>query len=270
MGNELSGRSAIVTGAGHGAGLAIARRLVRAGASVMMADADEARLGAEVAALAGGGHDGRAAAFFGDLREKLGMTNLMAATMEAHDGIDILVNANHLVATSDPLSPETDQFEAMLARNVTATLRLSQIAARRMIALAEEDEAGAPADRAILNVSSIFARQAPPMLFAYAVSCAAIEQMSRSLALALAPHRVRVNALAVGKVGVRGAGAGAEAAEAALGGDVPPLGRAGEPRDAAEAALFLVSPAAAFVTGQTLAVDGGRMLSAPIFATDEG
>ncbi|MCB1401691.1 MAG: SDR family NAD(P)-dependent oxidoreductase, partial [Rhodobacteraceae bacterium] len=102
MANELAGKSVIVTGAANGFGLAVARRFVRAGASVVMADHEEAKLDSEVAALTSEEFDGRAIAFVGDLREKLSMTNLIAATIDANDGIDILVNAARLLLPSDP------------------------------------------------------------------------------------------------------------------------------------------------------------------------
>ncbi len=262
MANGLSGRSAIVTGAARGIGLAIARRLVRAGAVVMMADIDEHRLDVEVEALAEAGYEGRPTAFVGDLRQKLAMANLMAATMDAQEGVHILVNACRLLTPSSPLDPEEDRFDETMAQNVTALLRLSQIVGKRMIELAD-DEGSERVDRAILNISSVHARRAPPELLAYSVSCAALEQLTRTFALAMAPHGVRVNALAVGGIAGRAlqqAVDGEEDLQDALSSDAP-LGRTGERKEVADAALFMVSPAASFVLGQVLDVDGGRLLA---------
>jgi 7-alpha-hydroxysteroid dehydrogenase len=265
MASGLAGKSVIVTGAARGVGRAIAHAFVKAGAAVMMADIDEARLETEVETLTEAGLDGRATAFVCDLREKLAMANLMAATMDAHEGIDILVNAGRMLAASDPLDPEGDRLEETLAQNVTANLRLSQIVARRMIEMANAGE-GRPDDRAILNVTSVFAQRARPDLLAYSVASAALDQLTRALALALAPSGIRVNALAVGGLPGRAlteALPGIEDLPEALGTSVP-LGRAGDPRDYAAAALFLASPAARFITGQVLAVDGGRLLVDPL------
>jgi 7-alpha-hydroxysteroid dehydrogenase len=255
----------IVTGAARGIGLSIARRFVRAGALVMMADADEVRLGREIDTLTGEAYDGRAVAFVCDLREKLSMTNLVAATLDAHDGIDVLVNATRLIQRSDPLSPDGDGVETALAQNVMGPLRLSQIVARRMIELGQAEEPG-PADRAIVYVSSVQALRTSPALMGFSVACAAVEQLTRTLALALAPHRIRVNALAVG--GVPGEPLAAALSEiddlSEAIAEITPLGRVGDPADFAGAALFLASPAAGFVTGQVLSVDGGRTLVDPL------
>ncbi len=266
MANGVSGKSVIVTGAASGIGRAIARRFVMKGACVMMADVEEDKLDAEIETLNGEGYDGKAQPFYGDVSEKLSMTNLLAATIDAYDGIDILVNASRMLVSAAPLASEGDQFEAILGQNVIATYRLSQIVARRMIEIAGDEDGDARVDRAILNVSSIQGRRSVPELLAYSVSCAALEQLTRSLAGTLAHHRIRVNAIAVG--GILGATLGdalsgiddlAEAME-----EVIPLGRLGDPAEAAEAALFLASPSASFVTGQILTVDGGRLLLDPL------
>jgi 7-alpha-hydroxysteroid dehydrogenase len=261
---EFTDRSVIVTGAARGIGLAIARRFVRAGASVVMADMDEARLELEVEALNGEGNDGRCLAVVGDLREKLTMTNLVAATLDAFDGVDVLVNASRVIAPSEPLSPDRDGLEATLTRNVLGTVRLSQIAARRMIELRSGETE--PRDRAIVNISSVQALRTSTALMAYSIGCAAIEQATRTLALALAPHRIRVNALAVGGVAGRSLAAAmptiADLPEALA--DITPLGRIADAADFAGAALFLASPSAGFVTGQVVTVDGGRSLVDPL------
>jgi 7-alpha-hydroxysteroid dehydrogenase len=267
MASTVAGKSVIVTGAARGIGLAIARRFVAAGARVMLADMDEARLAHEVAAISDSAQDGRATAFFGDLRQKLTMTNLAAATLDAYEGIDVLVNASRVLVRSEALVAEADGLEETLAQNVSATLRLTQIIARRMIELSAAEEE-TPPDRAIVNLSSVQALRTAPSLLAYSVGCAAVEQLTRTLALVLAPHRVRVNALAVGGVPGRAladALPGIEDLGEALA-EVTPLGRIGDPQDFADAALFLASPAASFITGQVLAVDGGRQLLDPLSA----
>jgi 7-alpha-hydroxysteroid dehydrogenase len=263
----MDGRSVVVTGAANGVGLAIARRFAQAGASVMMADRDEAKLEAECAAIASEGFEGRAQIFSGDLRERLTMQNLMAATFDAFERLEVLVNASRLLVSADPLSHEQDRFEDVLAQNVTATFRLCQIAAKRMIAHAEEGgEAGA-----IVNLTSSDAERSRPELLAYSVSAAALDQLTRALAAALAGRKIRVNAVAVGGMlghSLSEALKGIEDLPEALE-EVIPLGRLGETSEAADAVLFLASPAASFITGQILAVDGGRRLFDPLDSSAE-
>jgi 7-alpha-hydroxysteroid dehydrogenase len=265
MSDGFSGRSVIVTGAANGIGLATARRFVRAGASVMMADIEEDKLEREVETMGSEGFDGQVQAFHGDLRERLATSNLMAATIDAYDEIHVLVNTARMLATGDPLDPASDRFEEVLQQNVTTKLRLSQAAARRMIDLASADGA-TPVDRAIVNVSSIYGQRCLPRLLAYSVAAAALDQTTRCLAMALAGHGIRVNAVAPG--GIVGQAltdtlTEIEDLQDAVR-EVTPLGRLGEFNNIADAILFLASTASEFTTGQILTVDGGRSLLDPL------
>lgn len=259
MASPLSEKTVIVTGAANGIGLAIARKFVKAGARVMLADIDEERLLAEVDALKD--ERGEAVAYAGDLRKKLAVSNLMAATVDAFDSLDILINASRQTGLMDPLCGDNEVFESLMHQNVTVALRLCQAAAKRMIKLAADREPGEPIG-SIVNITSIAAERTRPELLAYSVSTAAQNQLTRSLAVAFADKGVRVNAVALGSVmsaslrdvcrlddDIK------DAVRAAT-----PLGRIAEASEAAEAALFLASDKAAFITGQILAVDGGRSL----------
>jgi 7-alpha-hydroxysteroid dehydrogenase len=117
-----------------------------------------------------------------------------------------------------------------------------------------------------VNVTSVAAQLTLPELAPYSVSCAAVDQLTRSMAVALAPRGVRVNAVSIGGV-MTGALKDALREREDLRGQmigVTPIGRIGEPAEAAEVAVFLASDAASFVTGQIVAVDGGRSLLDPL------
>jgi 7-alpha-hydroxysteroid dehydrogenase len=258
----LDGRAAIVTGAAGGVGLAAARRLGEAGAEVMMTDPDDEALADAVATLSG---EGLAVARWScNLREKLGVANLIASTLDRFGRIDVLVNANVAVIRGEPLTVDVDAFDQAIDANLRSVLVLSQAVARKMVeAPPAEGEAGA-----IVNVTSIAAHRTARDLLPYSVSCAALDQLTRSMALALAPRGVRVNAVALGGVMTRGLKA-ALREQPDLRAPLlaaTPLGRIAEAAEAAEAILFLASPAARFVTGQILAADGGRSALDPLAA----
>ncbi len=261
MSQPLQGRVAIVTGAGQGVGLSIARLLVERGANVMFADADEAALKAGTSDY--DSRAGRVRRFAGQMAERLAMANLLSATLDAFDRIDILVNAHRLVQQSDPLDTDPASLDNMLHQNMMAGLRLSQMVAKRMIRQAGDSRNPAGAG-AIVSVSPA-ARQLPSMLD-YSIACAAQRQAVRGLALALAPHRIRVNGVAFASVMTHEVKSALRTTPAlrdrVLAGT--PLGRIAAPDELAETVLYLVGDGARFVTGQIVTVDGGRGLTDPV------
>lgn len=264
MSFSISGKTAIVTGAANGIGLAIGKQFAAAGANVMFADVDEAGL---IRELGNQPEDSSTRYFSGDLRERLTIANLLSATIDAFDQIDILVNGARQVLTSDPLDPEDDSTEMLLNENLLPTLRLSQQVAKRMMKQGEGREGGG-SQGTIINLSSIAARRTHPELMAYSVSSAAMDQMTRSLSVALAPHRIRVNSIAFGSVMsaslksvLKENRAYREDIEAHT-----PLGRIASPTELTETAQFLASEASGFMTGQVVTLDGGRTLLDPVAA----
>ena len=261
MSFSISGKTAIVTGAANGIGLAVARHFADQGANVMFADMDEASLTKEVGKAAAE-EDTNIRCFAGDLREKLNQANLLSATIDAFERVDILVNANRQVLTTDPLDVEDNSLDVLLSQNLTASYRLSQTIAHRMIAQAKQDMQNDGPVGSIINLSSIAAQRVHPDLLGYSVGTAALDQITRSLAVVLAPHRIRVNAVAFGSVMSASLRAALldqdEAREKII--SHTPLGRIAGPAELAEAVQFLASDASGFVTGQVITVDGGRTL----------
>ncbi|QIE42697.1 SDR family NAD(P)-dependent oxidoreductase [Meridianimarinicoccus aquatilis] len=273
MSFSVEGKTAIVTGAAHGIGLAIARHLLEAGANVMFADIDEARLKEELSDEADNDH---AAYFAGDLRERLTLANLMSATIEKFDRLDILVNASRQVVATDPdhLLDLDETVSQQLEQNLMIALRLSQLAAKRMIAQSVEDQDSetdmSPSRPAgsIINLSSIAARRTHPQLLAFSVSTAALDQLTRSLAVALAPSRIRVNAVAFGSV-MSSSLKDKLKENRSFRSDIvdhTPMSRIARPTEVTETVQFLASEGAGFMTGQILTVDGGRTLLDPVNA----
>ena len=261
MSFSIAGKTAIVTGAAVGLGHAIARHFLDQGANVVLADQGDKQLKAGAGDLAE--HE-NARLFTGDLRERLTVANLLSATIDAFERVDILVNAAREFSVMDPLDPGDDGLERALTQNLSVALRVSQAVARRMIAQAEngngnnrDSDAGA-----IINFSSVAAHRTQAELLGFSVATAAAEQMTRSLAVALAPHHIRVNGIAPGSM--MSASLKEQLAEhpdyrkSILSGT--PLHRIGTAKELAATAQYLASPASSFMTGQVLVLDGGRSL----------
>jgi 7-alpha-hydroxysteroid dehydrogenase len=200
------------------------------------------------------------------LREKLTLANLLSATIDAFDQVDILVNASRQVLPSDPLNPDDDAVEILLNQNLITSLRLTQLVAKRMMKQAEDREEGSAGT--IVNLSSIAARRTHPDLMAYSVASAALDQMTRSMAVALAPHRIRVNAVAFGSV-MSASLQGTLKENRDYRADIEehtPLGRIASATELADAVQYLASDGSGFMTGQIMTVDGGRTLLDPVAA----
>ncbi len=262
MSFSITGKTAIVTGAANGVGLAIGRHFVKMGANVVFADMDEKTLCHEMGDAAKMEENVRI--FSGDLRKKLTIANLLSATVDAFERIDILVNATRQVMTTDPLNPDDNSVEELLQQNTLTALRMSQAVARRMIKQADGDDEN-NSHGSIVNISSISARRTHPDLLGYSVSNAALDQMTRSLAVALAPNRIRVNAVAFGSVmsaSLKGSLKEQEGTRETIVENTP-LQRIASPGEVSDAVQYLASDAAGFVTGQIITVDGGRTLIDP-------
>lgn len=247
---RLDGQAAIVTGASGGLGGMIAHALASAGCAVLVTARREERLAKLVEAITAAG--GRAVAAPADLRDPGHAESLCERAVAEFGRLDgVVLNAG--VATMGPAEDEDlAAFGDVVSVNVTAQMALAAAAARRMI----------PAGRGgwMIAQSSILARRAATSggLAAYIASKGAVESLVRELARLWAPHGIRVNALAPG-VFLTEMNAPMLAGEERLRSVTAriPLGRTGVPADIAGVAVFLASPAAAYVTGQVLPLDGG-------------
>jgi glucose 1-dehydrogenase len=249
---RLDGKVAIVSGGARGIGLAIARRYVAEGARVAIADVDE-RAG-QTAADAMGTASCRFVAT--DVGNAESAENAVAETCRAFGAVDILVNNAGIVHGADFLDLSEADFDRVLRVNLKGAFLLGQVAARRMVA---QVAAGRPAG-CIINMSSVNGVVAIPNHLPYCVSKGGLDQLTKVMALALAPHGIRANAIGPGSImtDILKAVATDQAAMQRILSRTP-AGRIGEPDEIASVAVFLASADASYVTGQTLYADGGRL-----------
>ena len=264
MSISIAGKTAIVTGAANGIGLAIARHFVDQGANVIFADRDEAALLKEVGEIDDDASPMRI--FAGDLREKLTIENLLSFTLDAFDRVDILVNGSRQFGLTDAFDRDDQSVELMLKQNMGCALQLSQRIAARMIKQAADSDDERTEVGTIVNLSSISASVTNADLMGFSIAAAAMNQMTRSMAISLAPKGIRVNAVALGSV--MSASLKSKLNDEDHGRETiikhTPLGRIAQASEVAGVVQFLASEAASFVTGQIISVDGGRSLLDPV------
>ncbi|HEX2257702.1 MAG TPA: SDR family oxidoreductase [Afifellaceae bacterium] len=260
----LENKVAIITGGARGIGLATARRFLEDGARVVIGDLDEDAGSQAAEAL---GDLGPVRFVHCDVGDRLSVRNLTAATVDAYGQIDVLVNNAGIVHGAPFLELSEEDFDRVLRVNLKGAFLAAQAVARRMVK--QIDAGGAPG--AIVNMSSINAVVSIPNQVPYSVSKGGMNQLTKALALALAPHRIRVNAIGPGSImtDMLAAVATDRAARRRVLTRTP-LGRIGEPAEVAAVAAFLASDEASYMTGQIVYVDGGRLaLNYTVDVTDE-
>jgi NAD(P)-dependent dehydrogenase (short-subunit alcohol dehydrogenase family) len=247
-------RSAIVTGASSGIGRATARKLAADGFGVLAVGRDQAALHQVCTEI--GADGGKAQAFVADVTTAEAPAVIVRAATNAFGGVDALVNAAGIIASAGVAETSDEVWDTMLDINVRAPFRLIREAASALIAR----------KGSVVNVSSVAGPRAFAGVAAYCVSKAAVDQLTRVAALDLAPRGVRVNAVNPGVVVTnlhRRSGIDesryAEFLERSR--TTHPLGRVGTPEEIAGVIAFLVSSASGWITGETVAIDGGRHLT---------
>lgn len=249
---SLNGRVAIVTGAGKGIGRACALALAQAGADVALAARTAADLEAVAESVRALGR--RALVVPTDVADELALDNLVERARTELGAVTLLVNNAGGAGPNDPRKMRAEDFSRVLAWNVTPAYLLIQKAAAGM------REAGGGA---VVNISSVAARYAQKHFSAYGAAKAALNQMTRNLAQDYAPD-VRINAIEPGTIETDALAPFLTPERRARMEQSTPMGRLGRPEDIASAALFLLSPAAGWITGKVLGVDGG--VEAPNFS----
>lgn len=241
-------KTAVITGGASGIGLAIARKFSEKGLTTILVGRDKAKLRSAAVEL------GSNAVFFVcDLSKLDEIPSLVSAIIERFGRIDILVN-NAGINLKKPFTEVTDEdYQKIILTNQTSMFSLTRSVARFM----EEQEEGC-----VLNISSMASQYGLPKVIAYTASKSAIEGMTRAMAVELSPMGIRVNCIAPGfirtKMSANALDNDPERKKKVL--SRTPMGRLGRPEEVADAAWFLVSDEASYITGIVLPVDGGNSI----------
>lgn len=249
----LNGKTAIVTGGAGGIGYAVAERFLKEGAKVVIADFDAGKGDKAVKAL---GPETSVRFIKTDVGSASDVGKMIDGAVAAFGEIDILVSNAGIVHGADFLDIDEADFDRVLRVNLKGVFLSGQAVARRM---AERVKTGGPAGT-IINMSSVNAVFAIPNQVPYSVSKGGVSQLTKVMALSLAPYGIRVNAIGPGSImtNILKAVASDKAAMDKIMMRTP-LGRIGEPSEIASIAAFLASDDSSYITGQTIYADGGRL-----------
>ncbi len=246
----LAGKVTVITGAAQGIGCACAERFAREGAPLALWDVDDARGDALARRFEAAGQ--RAIYLHCDVSRAAEVGAALQATLAAFGRVDVLVNNAGIFKAADFLDVTEADWDAVIGVNLKGSFLVGQACARVMVA----QKAGA-----IVNMSSVNGLMAMATIASYNASKGGINQLTRAMALALADHGVRVNAVAPGTIATELAAKAVltsdEARQRILG--RTPLRRLGEPSEIADLVAFLASDAASYLTGQIVYADGGRL-----------
>jgi 3-oxoacyl-[acyl-carrier protein] reductase len=241
----LAGKIGLVTGASRGIGRAIAKALAAEGATVVLTARDDARLLEVVAEIAGSG--GKAEALALDVSDRGSVEAVFDRVAKTHGRIDCLVNNAGITRDNLLLRMKDDEWQQVMATNLNGVFLCTQAALRPML----KQRSGR-----IVNVTSVVGLRGNAGQANYAASKAGVIGFTKSVAREVASRSITANAVAPGFIETDMTAAMTDKAREAVLSSIP-LGRTGRPEDVAGAVVFLVSDAAAYITGQVLAVDGG-------------
>jgi len=251
---NTGGRVAVVTGGGSGLGREMALRFARDGAAVVVADQNVETANAVCAEIAGS--NGRAVAIKVDVRSQGEVEAMVKAAVDSFGGLHILVNSAGVGEQTAFLKQTIEEFERIIAVNLTGTYRCVHVAAPAMIKCGWGR---------IINISSVTGLRGVSGRVSYGAAKTGIVGMTRALAIELAPYNITVNAIAPGPVDTEMVRQVHSAATRETYNRNSPMHRYGTTSEIANGAAFLASDEASYITGHTLPIDGGMTATAAIF-----